>query len=228
MRKKGEAALKGSFFGNLMKGKTERQDDAKEFFSQAANCYKLDKKLEESVEMYLKCAECESEEGFKANFYRDAAQAIKSIDGERYVKLNKQAIELFFISGRTSQASTLQKTCAEKLEEEYNYEDARSFYKEAAYSFEISGQPTYCNSMNSKWADLSVLLGDFDKIAEIIKTYEKIGKNYLSTSLVKSAAKDYFFKASLCFLANEDLPGTKRALENYSLDDPSFDDCRYK
>lgn len=30
---KGEAALKGSFFGNLMKGKAERLEEAKEFFN---------------------------------------------------------------------------------------------------------------------------------------------------------------------------------------------------
>ncbi len=29
---KGDAALKGSFFGNLMKGRAERCDEAKEFY----------------------------------------------------------------------------------------------------------------------------------------------------------------------------------------------------
>lgn len=32
-KQKGEAALKGSFFGNMMKGKGERMDEAKEFFN---------------------------------------------------------------------------------------------------------------------------------------------------------------------------------------------------
>ena len=31
-RQKGEAALKGSFFGNFTKSKSDRQDDAIEFF----------------------------------------------------------------------------------------------------------------------------------------------------------------------------------------------------
>jgi hypothetical protein len=31
-RRKGEAALKGSFFANLLKSKEERQEEAKEFF----------------------------------------------------------------------------------------------------------------------------------------------------------------------------------------------------
>ena len=41
-------------------------------------------------------------------------------------------------------------------------------------------------------------------------------------------AKDYFLKAGLCYLANEDLIGLKAALENYSLEDPTFDNDRKK
>ena len=33
--------------------------------------------------------------------------------------------------------------------------------------------------MNSKWADLTILIEDFGKIAKVIKTYDKIGKKYL-------------------------------------------------
>jgi hypothetical protein len=38
---RGDKTLKGSFFGNLMKGKADRADEAKEFFTKAAHCYKL-------------------------------------------------------------------------------------------------------------------------------------------------------------------------------------------
>ena len=39
-------------------------------------------------------------------------------------------------------------------------------------------------------------------------------------------AKDYFFKSGLCFFANEDLIGCKRALEHYCLEDPTFEQDR--
>jgi hypothetical protein len=39
-------------------------------------------------------------------------------------------------------------------------------------------------------------------------------------------AKDYFFKSALCYLANEDLTGCKHALENYNIEDPSFETDR--
>jgi len=59
--------------------------------------------------------------------------------------------------------------------------------------------------MHAKWADLTILMGDFSKIAKVIKTYDRIGKKYLQQNLIKSSARDYFFKACLCFLANEDI-----------------------
>ena len=62
--------------------------------------------------------------------------------------------------------------------------------------------------MLGKWADLTVLMGfeeNSPDIAKVIKTYDKIGKKYLQKSLVRSSATDYFFRACLCFLSNDDL-----------------------
>ena len=80
--------------------------------------------------------------------------------------------------------------------------------------------------MHAKWADLTILIEDYAKIAKVIKTYDKIGKKYLQQALVKSSARDYFFKASLCFLVNDDLQGAKNAIENYTYEDPSFETSR--
>ena len=80
--------------------------------------------------------------------------------------------------------------------------------------------------MNAKWADLTILIDDNKQIAKVIKTYDRIGKKFLSQSLVRSSARDYFFKACLCFLANDDLQGAKNSMENYQFEDPSFDNSR--
>lgn len=80
--------------------------------------------------------------------------------------------------------------------------------------------------MHAKWADLTILIEDFSKIAKVIKTYDRIGKKYLQQALVKSSARDFFFKASLCFLVNDDLQGAKNAMENYTFEDPSFETSR--
>lgn len=82
--------------------------------------------------------------------------------------------------------------------------------------------------MLAKWADLSVMVDDMKQVAKIIKTYDKIGKKYLSQPLVKSSAKEYFFKVCLCYLANKDLPGAKKVIENYTYEDPNFDTSKQK
>jgi len=69
---------------------------------------------------------------------------------------------------------------------------------------------------------------DMKQLARIIKTYDKIGKKYLSQPLIKSSAKDYFFKVVLCFLVNNDMPGAKRSVENYTYEDPNFDTSKQK
>ena len=80
--------------------------------------------------------------------------------------------------------------------------------------------------MLAKWCDLTILIEDFAQIAKVIRTYDKIGKKYLQQALVKSSARDYFFKASLCFLVNDDLQGAKNAIENYTYEDPAFETSR--
>lgn len=125
-----------------------------------------------------------------------------------------------------SQACSMAKDCAGKLEEDYNYESARDFYEQAASLYETDNQLSQSNQMLAKWADLTILIEDKDKIAKVIQTYDKIGKKYLQQSLVKSSARDFFFKACLCFLANDDLQGAKNSMENYTFEDPAFDNSR--
>lgn len=69
------------------------------------------------------------------------------------------------------------------------------------------------------------MTGKYAEMAHVIRNYEKVGFKYLGQSLVKSSARDLFFRASLCFLANEDLAGAKLAVEKYSMEDPSFETC---
>jgi hypothetical protein len=70
-----------------------------------------------------------------------------------------------------------------------------------------------------KTADLTLLGATEGKksvdFGKLIKTYEKIGFKFLQQNLVKTAAKDYFFKSGLCYFANEDEIGGRRAIDNY-------------
>lgn len=82
-----------------------------------------------------------------------------------------------------------------------------------------------------KWADINILLisDQAPNFAKIIKTYERVGMKQLNQGLAKALAKDYFFKSGLCFLANSDLTGCRSAMQNYSIEDPSFEnDTKYQ
>ena len=80
LRNKADATLKGGFLSRMFGSKQDRADEAKDLYVQAANAYKHSKDPENAVEMYMKCIECEPDDGFKANFYRDASRVIAASD----------------------------------------------------------------------------------------------------------------------------------------------------
>ena len=87
--------------------------------------------------MYLECIKCEEDDGFKANYYKEAALCMKASDTQKYLELITKAIKLYQMVGRMSNACSMARDCADKLEEGYNYEQARDFYAEAAGLYEI-------------------------------------------------------------------------------------------
>lgn len=63
--------------------------------------------------------------------------------------------------------------------------------------------------MTMKSCELKLQAGQWKELPNCIKTYEKIGKKFLSTPILKTSAKDLFFISNLCFMANEDVIGAK-------------------
>jgi len=137
-----------------------------------------------------------------------------------------EAINLFCMTKRTQAAAALAKDCAEKLEEDFNYEDAITFFVRAAQIYEMERMWMQAGSMSVKWADLSVLAGEKIDLKKIADTYEKIGMKKLDEPMLKSGAKDLFFKSALVYLSNQDLVGAKRVVEKFSFEDPSFESSR--
>ena len=131
LKAKADKKLKGSFFGNLMKGKSERQDDAKELYVQAANCYKLSQDFESAVLCYELCIKCEENELDAAGYYKEAAICIKNTDTDKYFTYLKKAIEMYSLSGRISTAAGLSKDAAQELEDNYNYEAAIEMFEKS-------------------------------------------------------------------------------------------------
>lgn len=119
------------------------------------------------------------------------------------------------MSGRISSAAGLAKEIAESLEEEYDFEEAVLAYEKAGELYQMEEQTTQANTMIIKASDLRILTRNFSLLSASIKQYDRVGKKYLTISLIRSSAKDLFFKAVLCYLANDDLVGAKRAIQTY-------------
>ena len=145
LRGKADAVLKGGFFSNFFSSKADRKDEAKDLYLQAANCYKHAKDPKQALEMYMRSIDCEADDGFKASHYKEAAMVVKQHDTQKYLELIQHAIRLYQFAGRMSQACNLCKDCAEKLEEDYNYEKAREFFEQAASLYELDNQISYAN-----------------------------------------------------------------------------------
>lgn len=120
-----------------MASKSDRENEAKELFQQAANCYKAGNDRESAVECLMLCIECEPENLFKAGTLSEAAKLIKSTNSTKYYKLVNQAIQYYSVGGRISSAANLARDAAEKAEEDFDYELAIQMYDQAANLYEM-------------------------------------------------------------------------------------------
>ena len=69
----------------------------------------------------------------------------------------KKAIELYSLSGRTSQAANLSRDCAVFLEENYDYEEAIDLYARAGQLNEMEGLTIQGYDMIIKSCQLRIL-----------------------------------------------------------------------
>lgn len=122
----------GGFWKNLSSSKQDRMDEAKEIFQQAANCFKLAQQWDRAVECYMKCVECEDGEGGEASYYLEAAHCIKKVNTSKFLEFANKAINAYCLGQRISSAASLAKECAEKLEEEHDYEEAIKYFEKMA------------------------------------------------------------------------------------------------
>ena len=91
-RKEADKKLKGSFFGNLVNGKEDRDREAKDLYQQAANCYKAANDRDSAIECLMRCIDCEPESMSKADLMTEAAKIIKAVNTDKYIKYINEAI----------------------------------------------------------------------------------------------------------------------------------------
>lgn len=134
----------GGFFKNLMQAKSDRMDEAKELFQQAANCYKLSKNWEAAVETLKKCIDCSPPDDDRdlGGLYHEMANCVKNVSSNKYLEYSRIAIDKYSLSARLGQAANLAKQCGELMFEQNDYEEAILFFEKAADLYLADETPT--------------------------------------------------------------------------------------
>ena len=95
-------------------------------------------------------------------------------------------------------------------------------YEQAAEYFRGEESHSSANKCMLKVAEYSATLEKYEKA---IKIYEQVAAASLENQLLKYAAKDQFFRASLCHLCIDAL-NAQHAIKKYEEQYPAFGDSR--
>ena len=230
MVRKARSKLAPGFFAKMFSSKESREDEAAELFKSAANIYKIRKDWKKAGDTYEEIARLEEQQGSNSAYvaYQDAARCYSFIDKTKSNQCLDRAIESCVKTGKYMQAGKTAKDIANELEENLDYANAIDKYKKAAEYFSMETQNTKSMQQQCllKVADLMCVSNHKDMFSEAPKIYEKIGMQYLTTPLLKSSAKDMFFKNVVCYVAKKDEVTAEVNLKKYLLEDPTFDDTR--
>ena len=228
--RRARSKLAPGFFGKMFSSKESRIDEAMDLLKSAANIYKIRKNWQKAGETYEELGRLDGESGggMGYSFYQDAAHCFSFVDKVRSDQNLDRAIESCEKAGKYMQAGKMAQRIANEFEENFNYEKAIEKYKKAAEYYAMESQNTKSMQQQCllKVADLMCISNHKDMFTEAPKIYEKLGMQYLTTPLLKSSAKDMFFKCVMIFIAKKDEVTAEISLKKYLLEDPTFDDTR--
>ena len=121
------------------------------------------------------------------------------------------SIDNYLEDGKFSTAARHTKTVAEMFEEEGEIEKSLIYYKKSIDLFETDNTSNL-NQCKIKVGEFSAILKDYKKAVEI---FEEIAISYTKNHLLKFNAKEYFLRAGICLLLQDDLVASKRFLQKY-------------
>lgn len=110
---------------------------------------------------------------------------MKKINTQKFLEFSEKAIHAYCLGQRISSAAQLAKECAEKMDEEHDYEEAIKYYEKMAELYLTDEQPTSANQALTKVADLYILTRDYSQLIKAIKvrTFRYTHTNSHLTSL---------------------------------------------
>lgn len=197
----------GGLFG-LFGSSSEKYEDAAERLNRAGNAYKACKRWADAANAYRRAAECfvkaKSESECASAYVESARCFIKAGDARSGTEiLQNEALPRIVDTGRLTQAAKLHQEVAEMFEGEGDLENAIHHFQQAADFWSAENSPSSAQKCLARIAHNAAQLEppDFRRSAEV---FEQVGRDCMSSNLLKFSAKMYFFNAVLCTLARGD------------------------
>lgn len=222
--KKAESKLKTWF--SLTETKYE---EAAELFEKAGNLYKINKDWDKAGDCFKRASDCLviSSPLESVTFLINAATCYRKTDIDQAILYYQQAHDISLQNGQFKNAAKYLKEIAEIHETSCEFEKAIDYYKQAGELYKSENE---INTSKQCFLKCAHYLSRMGKYEEAITIYEDVANNSIDTTIQKYFVKEYLFKAGLCWLAQEDLVGAKRAVEKYQDLDCSFSstyECKF-
>jgi len=216
----------GGFLSGIFGGGT-KVEDAIDLFNQGANNFKIAKKwsaagdaFKESAQLNVSRSKHEA-----ASSYVEAASCYRKNNGKEAVNCLREAIQIYEEMGRFSIAAKHYATVGEIYEgdEDLDIELAMANYEKAADYYEGEDSKSSANKYMLKVAHYAALKETPEGFQKSIEIYEKVAANSIDNNLLKWSAREYYFKATLCYMCIDIQSGEARnKLASYQEAFPSF------
>ncbi|GAA5937560.1 alpha-soluble NSF attachment protein SEC17 [Sporobolomyces koalae] len=217
--KKATSTSSFSFFSSS----TTKYEEAHDLYQSAGNSYKIDKRFKDAGDCFSKAAEMAlkmDEKDDAANDYWTAAKAYKLSHPELAVASLQKTIQLYKEKGRFRQAADREKEVASILLTEGG--DLRGALEAFESAGDLYGSEDASASANQCFKEAAELAARVEDYPRAVGHFERVASQSLGSALTKYGVKEYYLKAGLCWLATADVVSTKRAIDGYCLNDPTF------
>nr|XP_002119495.1 alpha-soluble NSF attachment protein-like [Ciona intestinalis] len=215
------------FFSQLFGG-SMKLEDACDKYVKAGNLFKMGKKWSEAGAAFRKSADIREKLANKhesASNLVDAAGCYKKSEPEQAITCLARAIDIFTDMGRFTIAAKHHMSIAELYEADaLNIEKAIAHYEKAADYYDGEDSKS---SANKCWLKVAAYAAQLQQYTKAIELYERVALTSIESPLLKYAAKEYMFKATLCqFCLGCSGVDARQAIEKYEEWMPAFEDSR--
>jgi len=206
----------GGFFGFGGPSKSERINTAIEYYTKAANQFKIAKSWQKAGTAFNDVAQLSLETAHgnynAASNFSKAAEMLRKVDKQGAIKALDRAVQLFLDDGKFSSAAKNKQQIAEIAEEDGRTTDAIIAYEKTCDYYEAENSTSTGMGYLLKAAYLSIDALEYERAITI---FERVATYYSTNNLTNFKCKTLFFEATICRLFLGDIVETKKSLLRY-------------